>query len=120
MPLAANDHAALTRACHLDCSRVTTFLGSELAAVNVRGYMFFDPALCRATVLVGPASNVDITVKKNGALWATIAFATGATDGVISFATPNTSAQAGDRLVFYGPAIRDPQMAGFSTTLASA
>jgi hypothetical protein len=37
MPLAADDHGALTRACHLDCSQVWTFLPHELAAAQDRG-----------------------------------------------------------------------------------
>lgn len=35
--LTATDHQALTRNCFLDCSRVTTFLQSELDAAQPRG-----------------------------------------------------------------------------------
>jgi hypothetical protein len=35
--LAADDHKALTHACHLDCSRATTFLPSELRGAKHRG-----------------------------------------------------------------------------------
>lgn len=35
--LAAADHAALTHACFLDCSRVTTFRAAELSAAIDRG-----------------------------------------------------------------------------------
>lgn len=37
LPLAATDHSALSRDCHLDCSRVTTFLPPELDAAQARG-----------------------------------------------------------------------------------
>lgn len=36
-PLAQDDHEALSHACFLDCSRVTTFLQHELAAAQHRG-----------------------------------------------------------------------------------
>lgn len=37
LPLVAADHAALTHDCHLDCSRVTTFLPGELDGAQPRG-----------------------------------------------------------------------------------
>lgn len=48
MPLAATDHDALTKACYLDCSRVTTFLPGELAAAKDRGLI--SPALAASIV----------------------------------------------------------------------
>lgn len=37
MPLVQNEHSALSKACFLDCSRVTTFRPHELAAAQDRG-----------------------------------------------------------------------------------
>jgi hypothetical protein len=37
LPLRSGDHAALSRDCFLDCSRITTFLPPELAAAKDRG-----------------------------------------------------------------------------------
>jgi hypothetical protein len=42
--LAADDHAALTRDCHLDCSRATTFLPNELRDAKHRGAISSDLA----------------------------------------------------------------------------
>jgi hypothetical protein len=43
LPLVSADHPSLTRDCHLDCSRVTTFSGQELASAQPRGSI--SPAL---------------------------------------------------------------------------
>lgn len=43
-PLQHNDHAALTRSCYLDCSRVTTFSSHELVAAKPRGVISRDLA----------------------------------------------------------------------------
>jgi len=43
-PLAASDHSALTRDCHLDCSRATTFLPNELREAGHRGPISSDLA----------------------------------------------------------------------------
>jgi hypothetical protein len=37
MVLRGNEHGSLTHACHIDCSRITTFLPNELAAALDRG-----------------------------------------------------------------------------------
>lgn len=42
--LEAADHAALTHACHLDCSRATTFLQNEIRGAKHRGAISSDLA----------------------------------------------------------------------------
>ena len=37
LALGARDHSALTHDCYLDCSRVMTFAGAELASAHHRG-----------------------------------------------------------------------------------
>lgn len=37
MVLAGDEHGALAHACHLDCSRLTTFSASEIASARDRG-----------------------------------------------------------------------------------
>lgn len=48
LALVAEDHSALTHDCFLDCSRVTTFAGVELAAAQHRGAI--SPVLARRIV----------------------------------------------------------------------
>jgi hypothetical protein len=65
---------------------------------------------------VGPASEVVVTLKKNGGAFATMTVAQGATAGAV-FEGSETSFVAGDILEFAFPATQDANWAGVSITL---